>query len=83
MEAAESQMLLGEPSSNVTATIRKISTSSSSAANGAAVRLPMRQVAIVTVSMPLGAFFICIYLSIQFNFDVSTATHCGVRICIS
>ncbi|KAK8721335.1 hypothetical protein OTU49_012822 [Cherax quadricarinatus] len=43
------------------------------------VRLSLARVAVVTVSLPLGAFFLCIYLSLRFNFDLSTATHCGVQ----
>ncbi|KAG0720637.1 Post-GPI attachment to proteins factor 2 [Chionoecetes opilio] len=34
--------------------------------------------AVVTVCLPLGAFLTCIYLSLRHNFDLSTATHCGV-----
>lgn len=33
--------------------------------------------AVVTVCLPLGAFLTCIYLSLRYNFDLSTATHCG------
>ncbi|XP_037786126.1 post-GPI attachment to proteins factor 2-like [Penaeus monodon] len=42
------------------------------------VRIPLRRLAVVTVSLPFGAFFLCIYLSLRHNFDLSTATHCGV-----
>uniref|UniRef100_A0A2P2IAG0 Post-GPI attachment to proteins factor 2-like n=2 Tax=Hirondellea gigas TaxID=1518452 RepID=A0A2P2IAG0_9CRUS len=42
------------------------------------VMIPIRRIAVVTVSLPLGAFVICVYLSLRYNFDVSTATHCGV-----
>ncbi|KAG7159563.1 post-GPI attachment to proteins factor 2-like isoform X2 [Homarus americanus] len=44
----------------------------------AVVRVSVARLAVVTVSLPLGAFFLCIYLSLRFNFDLSTATHCGV-----
>ncbi|XP_042239073.1 post-GPI attachment to proteins factor 2-like isoform X3 [Homarus americanus] len=43
----------------------------------AVVRVSVARLAVVTVSLPLGAFFLCIYLSLRFNFDLSTATHCG------
>ncbi|XP_069181431.1 post-GPI attachment to proteins factor 2 isoform X3 [Procambarus clarkii] len=44
----------------------------------AIVRISVARMAVITVSLPLGAFFLCIYLSLRYNFDVSTATHCGV-----
>ncbi|XP_071525713.1 post-GPI attachment to proteins factor 2-like [Panulirus ornatus] len=46
--------------------------------SNAVVRIPLARLAVVTVSLPLGAFFLCIYLSLRYNFDLSTATHCGV-----
>ncbi|KAK4288980.1 hypothetical protein Pmani_038025 [Petrolisthes manimaculis] len=42
------------------------------------VRIAVARLAVVTVSLPLGAFLLCIYLSLRYNFDLSTATHCGV-----
>ncbi|CAL4122856.1 unnamed protein product [Meganyctiphanes norvegica] len=42
------------------------------------IRIPMRWVALVTVSLPFGAFLSCIYLSVKYDFEESTATHCGV-----
>ncbi|KAK3859935.1 hypothetical protein Pcinc_033983 [Petrolisthes cinctipes] len=44
----------------------------------AVVRVAVARLAVVTVSLPLGAFLLCIYLSLRYNFDLSTATHCGV-----
>ena len=43
-----------------------------------AVKIPIRHLAVVTVSLPLGAFLLCIYLSVKYDFDLATATHCGV-----
>lgn len=50
----------------------------SSSGSGLVVRLPIRVIAAVSVSLPLGAFLVCIYLSLRYNFDMATATHCGV-----
>ncbi|KAG0703003.1 Post-GPI attachment to proteins factor 2 [Chionoecetes opilio] len=47
-------------------------------AGSAVVRVPLARMAVVTVCLPLGAFLTCIYLSLRHNFDLSTATHCGV-----
>ena len=46
--------------------------------DSAVLKIPLRHLAVVTVSLPLGAFVACIYMSIRFNFDLATATHCGV-----
>ncbi|XP_076058158.1 acyltransferase PGAP2-like isoform X4 [Oratosquilla oratoria] len=42
------------------------------------LRLPLRHLAVGTVSLPFGAFILCIYLSVRYDFDLATATHCGV-----
>ncbi|XP_068239250.1 post-GPI attachment to proteins factor 2-like isoform X2 [Palaemon carinicauda] len=42
------------------------------------VRIPLRKLSIVTVMLPLSAFILCIYLSLRYNFTLSTSTHCGV-----
>uniref|UniRef100_A0A0P4WA80 CWH43-like N-terminal domain-containing protein n=2 Tax=Scylla TaxID=6760 RepID=A0A0P4WA80_SCYOL len=47
-------------------------------ASNTIIRIPLARMAVVTVLMPLGAFLTCIYLSLRYNFDLSTATHCGV-----
>ena len=53
---------------------------SSSLGAGLSVRLPIRHVALATVSLPFSAFLLCVFLSIRYNFDLATATHCGVRV---
>ena len=40
--------------------------------------VPFRHFALVTVSLPFGAFIICILYSYLFNFKASTKTHCNV-----
>lgn len=42
------------------------------------IRIPLRKLSIATVMLPLSAFILCIYLSLRYNFTMSTATHCGV-----
>ncbi|KAI1301528.1 Post-GPI attachment to proteins factor 2 [Halotydeus destructor] len=41
-------------------------------------RIPFGKFALVTVSLPLGAFVFCVIWSIIFNFKQTTATHCNV-----
>lgn len=52
-------------------------------ASNTVIRIPLARMAVVTVLMPLGAFLTCIYLSLRYNFDLSTATHCGVCVHVS
>jgi len=42
------------------------------------IRLPFRTLALSTVSLPLFSFLFCIYLSVRFNFEDATETHCAV-----
>lgn len=42
------------------------------------VRIPVKAVALVTMSFPLFSFLTCILWSLKYNFEASTATHCGV-----
>jgi len=43
-----------------------------------AFRISFRKLAVMTVSLPLGAFFLCIIISYTFHFKRSTHTHCKV-----
>ena len=42
------------------------------------LRIPFQRLSIGTVSLPLGAFVVCIILSFVFHFERSTFTHCKV-----
>ena len=44
------------------------------------LRIPIPQLAVGTVSLPLCAFLSCIYLSIRNDHTLATSTHCGVSI---
>ena len=42
------------------------------------INIMFRNVVVLTLLLPLTAFFFCVYWSVTFNFKSATSTHCGV-----
>ena len=45
-------------------------------------KISARMLSTLAVILPSFAFFTCIVLSLTYDFEASTATHCNVGICI-
>lgn len=43
------------------------------------INIMFRNVVVLTLLLPLTAFFFCVYWSVTFNFKSATSTHCGVK----